>query len=241
MRWISVQCGSLRCTDHAPAPASKGAYLSGFICSPGRVCVSKKSVLEKGWVSWASCSKPISAYSLTETVNSLILVARVSRVQVKDHHNKASDSYVTLNLLCLGGNKQLFYFSFFLCFFPLSLSAPPLKPDSGPLQCGCSGSFVGKPVDYPNCFMTKAKPAITVLCHEEITCSQTDPDIHTHPIPEGWRERTHHSRRGPHHLLKPCAWESPRCTNIYKQHIRGSRCEDVLPSGKYWSWMSRML
>lgn len=57
-------------------------------------------------------------------------------------------------------------------FFFLGLSQPSSETHSDHLQCGCSESFAGKPVDYPNCFMTTTYPTIMGLCHWEIAYSQ---------------------------------------------------------------------
>lgn len=131
-------------------------------------------------MSTASCSRPIK-HTFSQrglyTFQRLTHVVRESGAQFTEIITTKcpSDSYVTINLFGLWRNKNivaplLSSSSVLATVFP----SPRLKPDSDRLQCGCSG----KPVDYPNCFMTKAYPAIMLLCHWE-TYSQTRTLRHT--------------------------------------------------------------
>ena len=92
-----------------------------------------------------------------------------------DYHNKVSigelrnhqSVYEGIKIIVPSLSSPLVLATVFPC--------PPLKLGTASLQCGCSG----KPVDYPNCFMTKAYPTIMLLCHWEITYSQTRTLRHT--------------------------------------------------------------
>lgn len=186
-RLISVQCGSLRFIEHAPAPATKGAYLSDLIWSLYYLCVCKRERWKAGFwwrVGWGvqAAASLWGAHPHTETKTLFLLRLSWKRFGVFAvlglSQQCPSDTNKTINLLCLGrnniSNPLLVFFESLWC-----LSWPPLKPDSHPLQCGCSGSFPGKPVDYPYCFMAKSYPTITVLCHWEIAYSQTCTLRHT--------------------------------------------------------------
>lgn len=105
-----------------------------------------------------------------------------------------SDTDKTINLLCSEKkniSNPLFHF---FCFVSLvSFPGPLWSLTHILLQCGCSGSFPGKPVDYPNCFMAKSYPTITVLFHWETHIPKhapLDTPQFTPLLHKGWQEYT---------------------------------------------------
>lgn len=128
---------------------------------------------------------------------------------------------------CRAGKKALFFSPSFLLVSSHPLY-PPLLLSSLTQAILCVGvleALLVKPVDYPYCFMTKAQPPITVLCHEGTTSSQTawDKPRHAHaPFRPRLRKNVHITADGgPHRLLELQAWEPPPMHEYTQTHTRG--------------------
>lgn len=129
------------------------------------------------------------------------------------------NSDTALNLLCLGGSKQL-YFSFLLCFFPLSWSAPLWSLTQAFHSVGVLGALLVNqwiiPIAlwlWPSLLLRRFVIGKSHLPRHSLW--DTPRHTHTHS-PEGGGEIVHITADGPSSPAIPRAWESPRCTNIYK-------------------------